>query len=223
MGTVPPTSPIRVMLADDQELVRYGLASMLSRHPRVEMVGEAADGHDAVAMVERLRPDVVLMDIHMPIMDGLAATARIAEVAPATKVVIITTFDDEDYLMQAITNGAVGFLLKDAPARQVYDAVEAAASGEALVSPSLTVHLLQSVRTKRKPVARDLPLSMREQDVVVSVARGATNTEIASGLFISLSTVKAHLTNIQSKLGLRNRVEIARWAWRNGLTDDDAR
>lgn len=211
------------MVADDQELVRYGLTSMLSRHPRVDVVGEAVDGEDAVAMAERLRPDVILMDIHMPHLDGLSATARITEVAPESKVVIITTFDDEDYLMRAITNGAVGFLLKDAPARQVYDAVEAAASGEALVSPSLTVHLLQSVRSRRKPAVRDLPLSVRERDVVTSLARGATNTEIAAGLFISLSTVKAHLTNIQAKLGLRNRVEIARWAWRNGLTDDDAR
>lgn len=211
------------MVADDQELVRYGLTSMLSRHPRVDVVGEAVDGEDAVAMAERLRPDVILMDIHMPHLDGLSATARISEIAPESKVVIITTFDDEDYLMRAITNGAVGFLLKDAPARQVYDAVEAAASGEALVSPSLTVHLLQSVRSRRKPAVRDLPLSVRERDVVTSLARGATNTEIAAGLFISLSTVKAHLTNIQAKLGLRNRVEIARWAWRNGLTDDDAR
>lgn len=215
-------SPIRVVVADDQELVRYGLSSMLSRNPAIDVVGEATDGEEAVEAVVSLRPDVVLMDIHMPVLDGLSATARIAEVAPATKVVIVTTFDDQDYLMSAITNGAVGFLLKDAGSRQLYDAVEAAASGEALVSPSLTIRLLQTLRARRNPSPRELPLSVRERDVVTSVAHGSTNVEIAAGLFISLSTVKAHLTNIQAKLGLRNRVEIARWAWRHGLIDDDA-
>jgi DNA-binding NarL/FixJ family response regulator len=223
-STMTRTEPsvIRVVVADDQELVRFGLSSMLARHPGVEVVGEAADGEEAVELTTRLRPDVVLMDIHMPILDGLAATARLGEVAPASKVVIVTTFEDQEYLMSAITNGAVGFLLKDAGSRQLYDAVEAAASGEALVSPSLTIHLLQTLRARRNPALRELPLSVRERDVVTSLAHGSTNTEIAAGLFISLSTVKAHLTNIQAKLGLRNRVEIARWAWRHGLIDDDA-
>jgi DNA-binding NarL/FixJ family response regulator len=209
---------ISVLLADDQEMVRTGFRLILSAEDDIEVLGEAGTGVDAVAKARKLRPDVVLMDIRMPELDGLEATRALMADAAPPRVVVVTTFDLDEYVYGALRAGACGFLLKDAGPRLLVEAVRAAAGGEALVSPSVTVRLLQhlAARPTGRPNLPD-PLSPRELDVVRSVARGRTNAEIAAELFVSLSTVKTHLTNVQSKLGARNRVEIAAFAWEHGL------
>ena len=208
---------IRVVLADDQEMVRTGFRLILSAEDGVEVVGEAGTGVDAVARTRALRPDVVLMDIRMPELDGLEATRALMSDPQPPRIVVVTTFDLDEYVYGALRAGACGFLLKDAGPRLLVEAVRAAAAGDALVSPSVTVRLLKhlSARPAAGSALRD-PLSPRELDVVRAVARGRTNAEIAAELFVSLSTVKTHLTNVQSKLSARNRVEIAAWAWEHG-------
>jgi DNA-binding NarL/FixJ family response regulator len=210
---------IKVLLADDQEMVRTGFRLILSAEDGMEVVGEAGTGVDAVALARKLRPDVVLMDIRMPQLDGLEATRALTADPEPPRIVVVTTFDLDEYVYGALRAGACGFLLKDAGPRLLVEAVRAAAAGDALVSPSVTVRLLEHLAarpTARAPALPD-PLSPRELDVVRAVARGRTNAEIAAELFVSLSTVKTHLTNVQSKLGARNRVEIAAWAWEHGL------
>ncbi|KAB2386282.1 response regulator [Actinomadura montaniterrae] len=211
---------IRVLIADDQEMVRTGFRMIVDSQPDMEVVGEAADGAEAVAAARRLRPDVCLFDIRMPKMDGLEATRLVAgpDVADPPRVVIVTTFDMDEYVYGALRGGAVGFLLKDSGPALLVEAVRAAANGEALVSPSITVRLLEHLA--RPPAAPAPPreqLTDRELDVVRLVARGRTNEEIAGELFVSLSTVKTHLGSVQRKLGARNRVEVAAWAWESGL------
>jgi DNA-binding NarL/FixJ family response regulator len=208
---------IRVLLADDQAMVRSGLRLILEDQPDITVIGEAADGADAVALARQLRPDVCLVDIRMPRLDGIEVARALAGPAAASpqRVVIVTTFDLDEYVYGALRAGAVGFILKDAGPALLAEAVRAAAAGDALISPSITLRLLQrfaasGVMTAARPA---VPLSGRETEVARAIARGATNTEIAAGLFISLSTVKTHVASIQAKLGLRNRVEIAAWAW----------
>ncbi|MGW6709982.1 response regulator [Streptomyces sp. NPDC054956] len=214
-------SDIRVLIADDQEMVRTGFALILGAQPDIEVVGEATDGVQCVELARRLRPDVCLVDVRMPGLDGLEVTRLLAGpgVPDPLRVVIVTTFDQDDYLYGAMRGGASGFLLKDAGPNLLVEAVRAAARGDALVSPAVTLRLLERLGEHPAPPgarAGEQPLSERELDVVRLVARGTTNQEIADGLFISLSTVKTHLVSVQAKLGLRNRVEIAAWAWESG-------
>ncbi|WP_317846049.1 response regulator transcription factor [Nocardiopsis quinghaiensis] len=216
-GTAPET--IRVLLADDQRMVRTGFRYMLAAEDGVEVVGEAGDGLEAVRLARDLRPDVVLMDIRMPGVDGLEATRRLAGpgVADPLRVVVVTTFDLDDYVHAALTGGAVGFLLKDAGPALLVEAVRAAARGDALVSPRITVRLLRHfAATATRSAPEEGGLTTRELDIVRSVARGLTNTEVAGELFVTVSTVKTHLASVQAKLGARNRVEVAAWAYRNG-------
>ncbi|MEU4426960.1 response regulator transcription factor [Actinoplanes sp. NPDC024001] len=209
---------IRVLVADDQAMVRTGFGMIIGAQPDMEVVGEAADGVEAVEQARRLRPDVALMDIRMPKMDGLQALRLLAGpgVADPVKVVVVTTFDLDEYVHQALRNGAVGFLLKDAGPALLIEAVRAAASGDALISPSVTVRLLQHLSAPAQP-AEDGGLSPRELEVVRLTARGLTNAEIAAELFISVGTVKTHLGSVHAKLDTRNRVEIAAWAWERRL------
>ena len=210
---------LRVVIADDQEMVRSGFRMILESQG-VEVVGEAGDGRTAVRLAEELRPDVCLLDIRMPDMDGLEATRLLAgpNVARPIKVVVVTTFDLDEYVHTAIRNGASGFLLKDAGPTLLLEAIRAAASGDALISPSITVRFLRhfAETTTDKPQQPESPLTEREEAVVQAVARGRTNAEIGAELFISLSTVKTHLASIHTKLRARNRVEVANWAWTTG-------
>ncbi|MEI7030436.1 response regulator transcription factor [Streptomyces pratensis] len=211
---------IRVLLADDQEIVRTGMAMILSAEDDIQVVAQAKDGLQALAMVESHRPDVVLMDIRMPRLDGLDALRHLTRphAAHRPQVVMVTTFDDEDYLARAVASGAAGFILKDSGPRLLAEAVRAAAVGDSLVSPSITVRLLRQLRTGGSTSrAAATQLSPREREVVGRLAEGLTNAEIALALSITVGTVKTHLANVQAKLGARNRVEIAAWAWRNGL------
>ena len=209
---------IRVLVADDQELVRTGLRMILDAQPGLQVVGEARNGREAVTLARQLRPDVCLFDIRMPELNGLEATRALA--GPAVEdplaVVVITTFDLDEYVHGALKAGARGFLLKDAGPELLTQAVHAAANGEALIAPSVTVRLLAAFADLRtsEPLRQPIePLTAREEEVMVTVARGLTNAEIASELHISLSTVKTHLASLMNKLGARNRVEIAMWAY----------
>ncbi|WP_067179558.1 response regulator [Microtetraspora niveoalba] len=212
---------INVLIADDQAMVRGGLRLILEDQPDISVVAEAADGAEAVALARRLRPDVCLVDIRMPLLDGIEVTRALAGpgVADPLRVVVVTTFDLDEYVYGALRGGAVGFLLKDAGPALLVEAVRAAHAGDALVSPSVTVRLLRHLTTGAAPpsAATARPLSDREIEVVRAIARGRTNQEIASELFISLSTVKSHVSAIQAKLKVRNRVGIAAWAWENRL------
>lgn len=204
------------MIADDQELVRAGLRMILDAQPGIEVVGEASDGAAAVALARRIRPDVCLIDIRMPVTDGLEATRQLAGpgVADPLPVVVITTFDLDEYVYAALRAGARGFLLKNAGAVLLSEAVHAAARGDALIDPNVTVRLIEAFAGSAHgpQVGPSSPLTSREEDVLAAVARGLGNAEIGSELHISLSTVKTHLASIMTKVDARNRVELAIWA-----------
>ncbi|MFZ6005295.1 MAG: response regulator [Actinomycetota bacterium] len=211
---------IRVLIADDQGIVRTGLRMILDAQPDIEVVGEAVDGREALELARRLRPDVCLFDIRMPELDGIELTRRLAgpDAADPLAIVVITTFDLDEYVHGALKAGARGFLLKDAGPELLAQAVRSAASGDALVAPSVTARLLSTFSdlgaSSSEPAAQPLaPLTEREEEVLVTVARGRTNAEIADELCISLGTVKSHLASLMSKLGARNRVELAMWAY----------
>jgi DNA-binding NarL/FixJ family response regulator len=212
---------IRVLVADDQELVRTGLRMILDAQAGIEVVGVAADGREAVALARELRPDVCLLDIRMPEMDGIEATRRLAGagVDDPIAIVVITTFDLDEYVHGALKAGARGFLLKDAGPELLAQAIRAAAAGDALIAPTITARLLatfSAAPTVRPPAQPIEPLTDREEQVLLTVAGGRTNAEIAGELHISLSTVKTHLGSLMGKLGARNRVEIAMWAYETG-------
>lgn len=211
---------IRVLVADDQEIVRTGLAMILDAQPDFEVVAQAADGNEAVALARSLRPEVCLLDIRMPGLDGLGATRLLAgpEIADPLAVVVITTFDLDEYVHAALKAGARGFLLKDAGPELLAQAVRAAAAGDALIAPNVTARLLAAFAgaAPTTPAQPREPLTEREEDVLAAVARGRTNSEIAQELFISLSTVKTHVASVMLKLRARNRVEIAIWAHETG-------
>ncbi|GAB4106676.1 response regulator transcription factor [Micromonospora taraxaci] len=209
---------IRVLVADDQEIVRTGLTIILNTQPGIDVVGSAGDGRRAVELARRLRPDVCLFHIRMPGMDGIEATRALAgpTVAEPLAVVVITTFDLDEYVYAALRAGARGFLLKEAGPDLLGQAVRAAANGDALIAPSVTTRLLKAfadtgpAAPRQQPVE---PLTDREEQVLVAVARGRTNKEIGDEFHITLSTVKSHVTSLMTKLGVRNRVEVAMWAY----------
>ncbi|MGI5492464.1 response regulator [Microtetraspora malaysiensis] len=219
---------IRLLIADDQEMVRSAFRMILDSQPDMRVVAEAADGAAAVEAARALRPDVCVLDIRMPELDGLEATRLLAGpgVPDPLNVLIATTFDLDEYVYTALRNGACGFLLKDGSPALLVEAVRAAAAGNSLISPSVTVRLLahmalQPARTGGRsggvPGGLVEPLTQRELDVVRLVARGRTNEELAAELYVTVATIKTHLANVQRKLAVRNRVEIAAWAWENGI------
>jgi DNA-binding NarL/FixJ family response regulator len=209
---------ISVVVADDQELIRTGLTMILNAQPDIEVVGEATNGREAVDIAREMSPDVCLFDIRMPEMDGLEATRLLAgpQVDDPIPIVIITTFDLDEYVHGALKAGARGFLLKDAGPDLLAQAVRAAANGDALIAPSITARLLSAfahTATGTEPIQPKWPLTEREEEVLLTVARGRTNAEISDELHISISTVKTHLSSVMTKLEARNRVELAMWAY----------
>jgi DNA-binding NarL/FixJ family response regulator len=210
---------IRVLLADDQELVRAGFRMILETQADIGVVGDAGDGVEAVAVTRRRQPDVVLMDIRMPNLDGLQATKQLMAAGSASRVVILTTFDLDEYVYQALTAGASGFLLKNAPPEQLIGAVRVVAAGDALLAPSITRRVIQQFARLPPPGGTDAlaGLTERERQVLQLVARGLSNAEIAAELFVSDATVKSHVAHLLSKLRLRDRVQAVVLAYESGL------
>lgn len=223
------TQAIRVLLVDDQELIRVGFRMVLEAEGDIEVVGEAGDGKDAIAQSARLAPDLVLMDIRMPELDGIAATEAIVRDQPQTKVLVLTTFDLDEYAFGAIRAGASGFLLKDAQRHEMISAVRAVHRGDAALSPRITRMLLEHVTPQLgAPAAVPAPaesaalasLTERERDVFLAIGRGLTNAEIAQTLYVGESTVKTHVGRVLSKLGARDRIHAVILAHRLGLVGD---
>jgi DNA-binding NarL/FixJ family response regulator len=213
---------IRVLVADDQALVRGGFTSILKTHADIEVIGEAEDGQDAIEQASARRPDVVLMDIRMPRLDGIAATTKIVSTPSPPKVLILTTFDLDDYVYEALRAGASGFLLKSAPPRELAGAVRTVASGDALLAPGITRRLIEDYvarprRTAMTNAAFDR-LTPRESEVMLLLVRGLSNAEIAGRLYLSEPTVKTHVTRVLAKLGVRDRVHAVVYAYESGLT-----
>ena len=216
---------IRLLVADDQEMMRSAYRMVLGSQPDMQIIAEAANGEASVDQSRRLRPDVCLLDIRMPRLDGLEATRLLAgpTVRDPLNVLIATTFDLDEYVYRALRNGACGFLLKDMSPALLIEAVRAAAVGTSMISPTVTVRLLAHLAPRRDGGAAPTdnppvdPLTERELEVARLVAQGRTNDELAAELYVTLATVKTHLANVQRKLAVRNRVEIAAWAWRTGV------
>ncbi|MFI5975377.1 response regulator [Streptomyces sp. NPDC051452] len=221
------TTPIRLLLVDDDPLVRAGLALMLGGAEDIEIVGEAADGAEAEEVVRRTRPDVVLMDIRMPSVDGLTATERLRSRTGAPQVVVLTTFHADEQVLQALRAGAAGFVLKDTPPAEIVAAVRRVAAGDPVLSPAVTRQLMRhaagTAAGTRHARARErlAVLNDREREVAVAVGRGLANARIATELFMSVATVKAHVSRVLAKLDLDNRVQIALLAYDAGLLEDD--
>ncbi len=212
-------APIRVLIADDQELMRTGFRMILDAQEGIEVVGEAVDGDDAVRRFERLDPDVVVMDVRMPRTDGIEATRRITELHPTARILILTTFDLDEYVYEALRAGASGFLLKDRPSEELVAAVRVVAAGDALLAPSVTRRLIEEF-AKRTPVRSAAALGEltdREREVLVLIARGLSNAEIARSLFVAETTVKTHVGRVLQKLRLRDRAQAVVLAYESGL------
>lgn len=215
-------TPIRVLLVDDQPLFREGVHTLLSLQPDLEVVGEAGNGEEALRLAARLRPDVILMDLQMPVLDGVEATRRLRLTQPDCRVIALTTFDDDEYVFEGLRAGAIGYLLKDTPSVKLLEAIRAAARGESFLQPSIAAkvvaefsRLADQAPTRPQPLAE--PLSERENDILRLVVTGASNKEIAAVLVITEGTVKNHLTNILAKLGVRDRTQAALKAKELGL------
>jgi len=210
-----------VVIADDQGMVRAGFRSLLESEPDIDVVGEAADGEMAVAAVTELQPDVTLMDIRMPVLDGISATRRLVAAGTPTRVLVLTTFDLDEYVFEALHAGASGFLLKDAPAEELVAAIRVVASGDALLAPGVTRRVIDAF--VRQPIAPNrrraavAELTPREREVLGLVARGRSNLDIGRALFVSEATVKTHVSNLLGKLGLRDRVHAVIFAYESGL------
>ncbi|WP_250008736.1 response regulator transcription factor [Actinoplanes sp. M2I2] len=221
--------PLRVLVVDDQQLVREGLTALLELTDGVEVVGSAGDGVRALELVADHRPDVVLMDLRMPVLDGVAATAQIRDRFPGVAVVVLTTYADDDSIAGALAAGARGYLTKDAGRAEIGLALRAAAGGHSLFDPAVAARLAEAMSRPAAPPRRALPdgLTQREAEVLEQIARGRTNAEIAAALFVAETTVKTHINNAFAKIGARNRTEAANYAVRHGLTatrgDDDGR
>ena len=216
-------SPIRVLIVDDQALARTGLRMVLEVEPDLVVVGEATDGEEAVAMASSTAPDVILMDVRMPHMDGLEATRRIVrEDEPGPQVLVLTTFDLDEYVYEALLAGASGFVLKDIPPEQLVEAIHVVASGDALLAPTITRRLIEEFVRRPPEVARPRPreldqLTPREAEIMRYVAKGLSNAEIAAQAYVSEPTVKTHIARILMKLGLRDRVQVVVYAYEHGL------
>ncbi|WP_128379956.1 response regulator transcription factor [Streptomyces cavernae] len=220
---------IRLLLVDDDPLVRAGLSFMLGGADDIEIVGEAADGNEVEALVDHTRPDVVLMDIRMPSVDGLTATERLRGRKDAPQVVVLTTFHADDQVLRALRAGAAGFVLKDTPPVEIVQAVRRVAAGDPVLSPSVTrqlmAHATASAADSRRDAARSrlALLNDREREVAVAVGKGRANAEIAAELYMSIATVKAHVSRVLAKLDLNNRVQIALLTYDAGLLEDEGR
>ena len=216
-------SPIGVLIVDDQALARTGLRMVLEVEPDIVVVGEAADGEEAVEMAATTTPDVILMDVRMPRMDGLEATRRIVRTdEPGPQVLVLTTFDLDEYVYEALLAGASGFVLKDIPPEQLVEAIHVVASGDALLAPTITRRLIEEFVRRPPEVARPRPreldlLTPREAEIMRYVAKGLSNAEIAAQAYVSEPTVKTHMARILMKLGLRDRVQVVVYAYEHGL------
>ena len=217
-------APIRVLVADDQALMRTGFRMILDAQDDIEVVGEAIDGADAIRRFERLAPDVVVMDVRMPTMDGIEATRRLTALDPPARVLILTTFDLDEYVYEALRAGASGFLLKDRPSEELVAAVRVIAAGDALLAPSVTRRLIEEF-AKRAPTASPAELdelTEREREVLVLMARGQSNGEIARSLYVAETTVKTHVGHVLGKLGLRDRAQAVVLAYESGIVQPGA-
>ncbi len=224
MKAAPQRRGLRVVIADDEALVRTGFRMILEAEEDIEVVAEAADGEAAVSAVRRLRPDLVLMDVRMPLMGGLAAARRIAELGLVTRIVMLTTFDVDEYVFDALDAGASGFLLKNVTAEQLVASIRLVAAGEALLAPTITRRLIRRfgrLRSQRTATGSLSGLSARELEVLRLMARGLSNAEVAEALHLGLATVKSHVAAMLDKLGLRDRVQAVVLAHRLGLVEDE--